>query len=178
MKINNIGKIKAIPDKAPVEKRDINTPKQDKNTPAAIYIKSKVEDKGHVYDKSEINKLKEASERSYSHLKQMIQDMITRQGKSINILDPKSTITIDETTRNEAKTLISEDGPLGIEAVSDDIVNFAKAISGGDKNKLSQLREAIDKGFKAAEKVLGRLPEISKQTYDKIMEKLDIWEED
>ena len=78
--------------------------------------------------------------------------------------------------RLEAHELIWPDGILGVEAVSQRIVDFAIAISGGDKSKLDILRKAIDDGFKAAEKILGELPEISKETYNRIMEKLDAWE--
>ena len=58
---------------------------------------------------------------------------------------------------------------------SDTIVYFAKAISGGNKSKLDKLIAAIDKGFSEAGKALGGLPEISMKTYDRIMEKLDVW---
>lgn len=171
MKIDSIGKIKNIPDNEIFKKQEASMPK-------STYSKLSSDDKGHIYDKTEIDNLKIASEKAYSHLKQIVEDLLTRQGKTINILNPKSVVNIDEVTRNQAKNLIDKDGPLGIEAVSDDIVNFAKAISGGNKDKLAELKVAIDKGYKAAEKILGKLPEISQKTYDKIMEKLDIWEKD
>ncbi|SHH37186.1 hypothetical protein SAMN02745221_02217, partial [Thermosyntropha lipolytica DSM 11003] len=44
--------------------------------------------------------------------------------------------------------------------------------------KIEMLRGAIIEGFKAAEAVLGGLPEISKKTYELVMQKLDAWMED
>lgn len=62
------------------------------------------------------------------------------------------------------------------EKVSDRIVEFAKAISGGDKSKIDTLRDAIEKGFAEAARVLGgELPEVSQKTYDLVMQKLDTW---
>jgi hypothetical protein len=75
-----------------------------------------------------------------------------------------------------AKEAISEDGEFGVKAVSNRLVDFAIAISGGDKSKLSELVAAIDEGFAAARKALGgELPEICRQTYDETMRKLNAW---
>lgn len=73
--------------------------------------------------------------------------------------------------------MIAEDGPLGVETTSGKIVDFAKALSGGDKGKLEELKGAIEKGFNEAKRILGgTLPEISQKTYDSIMDKLSAWE--
>ena len=86
-------------------------------------------------------------------------------------------IKINEETRLKAQKSIDEGGELSIENVSDRMVNFAKAISGGDKSKISILRDAIEKGFKEAEEAFGgELPEISYKTLERTMEKLDAWE--
>ena len=44
-----------------------------------------------------------------------------------------------------------------------------------DKSKADSLRAAIEQGFDEAEKILGELPEISKETYKLTMEKFDAW---
>lgn len=162
----------------PQEKVD-NKPKDTKGSKAedgAVYEKSKTEDKGHVYHKETIEALKRDSEKAYGYLKRIVEDMLRRQGHSLELLDPEAVVKVDETARLEAEELIGENGDLGVEAVSDRLVNFAKALSGGDKEKLGTLRKAIDQGFKEAEKILGKLPEISRKTYDRTMEKLDAWE--
>ncbi|NLY43403.1 MAG: hypothetical protein GX066_05440 [Clostridiaceae bacterium] len=123
-----------------------------------------------------IKRLKEESDRIYSHLKQMVAQLLEKQGMTFQ---EAITIEVDEETRLEAASLIGEGGPLSPEKVSDRIVEFAKAISGGDKEKLGILRSAIEEGFREAAKVLGgKLPEISIRTYELVMEKLDKWEQE
>lgn len=177
MKIeNNINTNSVIPSERPMQDKTEKTSKAQ-NSKAAVYEKSKPQEKGHVYDKVTIDQLKRDSEKAYATLRQIVQDLLRRQGKTLDILQPDDVVKVDETARIEARELIGSNGPLGVEAVSDRIVNFAKAISGGDKSKLDTLRNAIDQGFKEAEKILGKLPEISQKTYDRIMEKLDAWED-
>ena len=75
-----------------------------------------------------------------------------------------------------AYSAVSENGEYGVKAVSDRIVSFAIAISGGDKTKLTELKAAIIEGFEKAGQALGgNLPQICKYTYDEVMKKLDIW---
>lgn len=128
-------------------------------------------------DTETIQKLKEESQKTYQHLREMVRRLLEKQGftfKDLGTFDGE--IPIDEETRIEAQAAIGEGGPLSPESVSDRIVAFAKAISGGDKSKLDTLRGAIEKGFEEATQFLGgQLPEISKKTYNLIMEKLDGW---
>jgi hypothetical protein len=59
---------------------------------------------------------------------------------------------------------------------SDRIVTVAVALAGSDPAKLDPIKAGIDKGFDMAAQALGRsLPDISSQTYDAVMEKLDAW---
>lgn len=119
----------------------------------------------------QIEKIKAQAEQATSTLKSLVQKLILKQGKikdSLNI-----DYSIDST---DAAASISEDGEWGVKAVSDRIVDFAKAVSGGDKNKLNELTAAIDKGFKQAAKAWGsELPGICNQTYNEVMRKLEIW---
>ena len=64
----------------------------------------------------------------------------------------------------------------GVEQTSDRIVDFAKALSGGDPAKADTMLEAFKKGFKAATKSWGKeLPDISQRTYDAVLKKMDAW---
>lgn len=175
MKIDRTNVINSQQSKSELEDKKASPPTKEKMEAAAIYEKSKLEDNTHVYDKLSIEKLKKESENVYDQLKNMVEKMLKDQGKTFNLLRPGDSVKIDEATRAEAKLLIGDKGPLGIEAMSDKIVDFAKAISGGDKEKLNTLIGAIEKGFKEAQRILGTLPDISQKTYDKIMEKLEIW---
>ena len=173
MKIQKIHPTTSIvkPEKIVPEKKA-----KEKETPAAIYEKEDNKNIGHIYDKKTVDKLKKETERAYSSLRRIVEYLLIRQGKSIHQLKEGEEVEVDEQARLEVQDLIGPDGILGVEAVSQRIVDFAIALSGGDKSKLGALRKAIDEGFKAAEQVLGELPEISKETYNRIMEKLDAWE--
>ncbi|UNC91724.1 hypothetical protein [Candidatus Contubernalis alkaliaceticus] len=125
----------------------------------------------------DIARLKKKSEETYQTLRMIVSQLLERQGYTLEQLKGNSieSFEVDETARAEAAQLIADDGPLGPEAVSSRIVDFAIAISGGDTSKLDKLKGAIDKAFKLVEEQLGSLPEVSLRTYDMIMEKLDSW---
>ena len=179
MKIDGIKPIDII-DRTEKVKQEKNEVKKEKSKEesAAVYEKSKNRNIGHVYDKNAILRLKAESDKAYDSLRQIVEQLLKRQGKTLGILETKPAIEVDEQARLEAQELIGPDGELGVEKVSQRIVDFAIAASGGDKSKLEEIKTAIDKGFKEAEKALGGLPEISLQTYDRIMEKLDAWAEE
>lgn len=83
------------------------------------------------------------------------------------------------TNPEDAKKAISEGGAWSVDAVSSRIFDLATAIAGNDPEKLSQMRAAVEEGFKQAgatwNKVTGQdnMPEISKQTYNEIMSRFD-----
>lgn len=175
---NNVINIKRLQNKDNIKiKQTDPVPKTDKsdNVSGDIFEESKTKNKGIVYNKSTIDRLKAESHKAFDNLKKMINNMIQKQGISFDLSSSAYMINIDPATRAEASEMIGEDGPYGVEAMSNTIVDFAIAISGSDKSKLDTLTAAIDKGFDEAEKALGGLPEISRKTYDRIMEKLDIW---
>jgi hypothetical protein len=77
---------------------------------------------------------------------------------------------------NQAKEDVSEDGYFGVEATANRIVDFAKALSGGNPAKAEMLKEAFMTGFEQAEELWGdELPEISKQTKARTEELFDAW---
>jgi hypothetical protein len=175
----------------PADRRAQNRPEEAKATEDKqdAYIPSNPNEKKAGYGRpvqaehaQTIERLQQESNRIYGNLKEMVRQMLERQGlsfKDIQSMDAEAVgrIQVDEATRTEASAAIAEGGDLSPEAVSDRIVDYAKALSGEDKSKLNLLRKAIDDGFAAAEKAWGgELPEISRTTYDLIMEKLDAWE--
>ncbi len=125
-------------------------------------------------DQISIENLRKESEKAYETLRRIVMELIDNQGR----VDGQKKSANEESLRLEAAKLISDDGSLGAEAVSNRIVDFAIAISGGDKSKIDVLRGAIEEGFKQVKDILGDLPEVSQKTYDLVMEKLDKWEKD
>ncbi len=133
-----------------------------------------------------IEALKEQADASTENLRKLVEELILKQNKNYKIaaegdtsedLAAKLGITTEDV--EAAKQAISEDGEFGVKAVSDRLVNFAIAVSNGDKSKLSELTAAIDKGFAQAKDALGgELPDICQQTYDETMRKLNEWAKD
>lgn len=142
-----------------------------------------------------VAKLKADNDDRLSSLKSLVEQMFSKQGKTfawanssnMDILDNSSfwnairtgDFTVDEETAAQAQADIAEDGYWGVNQTSDRLVDFAKAITGNDSSKIEEMRGAIQKGFEAATKLWGgELPEISQQTYDATMKKLDDWAEE
>ncbi|HHT96823.1 MAG TPA: hypothetical protein GXZ90_02870 [Clostridiales bacterium] len=147
-----------------------------KEEPKDEYISQTIEKKNTYAkpDKAELSRIMEESNKAHENLRQLVKQMLEKQGLTFNDLADGEYIKIDEDTRIKAQEML--DGPMSAENVSDNIVNFAKAISGGDKSKAETLRGAIDKGFAEATKAFGgSLPEISTKTHELIMSKLDAW---
>jgi len=114
-------------------------------------------------------------------LRGLVINMLKEQGLSLNIPTGNTgpgmeEINLEEITPQEAEQLIAEDGYFGVEQTSDRIVEFAIGIAGGDPAKIDAIKAGIDKGFNEAKQAFGDwLPDISYNTYDKVMEKLDDW---
>ncbi len=111
-------------------------------------------------------------------LQELVSSMLKEQGVELTVPTGAGEINIDQIGQEEAQELVSEDGYFGVAQTSERIVDFAIAISGGDSSRLDAIKEGIDKGFQEAKEAFGGwLPEISFDTYDAVMEKLDAWAE-
>lgn len=81
---------------------------------------------------------------------------------------------LQDLTTQEAKDLISEEGFFGVSQTSERIADFVLAGAGDDVKKLQAGREGIIRGYEQAEKTWGgELPDISKETLQKALEKID-----
>lgn len=145
-------------------------------------------DSGVVYEKSStdrsaiIAQLKADAEQRTSQLRSLVENMMKQQGVQIGTSDSMwrflagGNFTVTAEAKAQAEAAIAEDGYYGVEQTSERIVDFAKALTGGDASKAEEMREAFIKGFKEATKSWGKeLPEISQKTYDAVMEKFDAW---
>ncbi len=82
----------------------------------------------------------------------------------------------DPETIQQAQADIAEDGYWGVNQTSDRLVSFAKALTGGNPDKIDDMIAAVQEGFKQATKAWGSdLPDISQKTLDATMEKLKQW---
>lgn len=109
---------------------------------------------------------------------QLLRDLVIKtfheQGVNLQISSGEQTVDLERLTPEEAQALVAEDGYFGVEQTSQRIVDFAIDAFGQDPAKLEQMKDAIEQGFREAQEAFGgALPDISQQTYDAIMEKLD-----
>lgn len=136
-------------------------------------------------DSETIAKLKADADARLSQLQGIVEQLITKQGKASDqvsiwsqfrqgILD--GSISVDAATAKQAQEDISDDGYWGVKQTSERILDFAKALTGGDASKVEEMRAAIEKGFSQAAKLWGdELPEISQKTHEAVMKGLDEW---
>ncbi|MCD7836577.1 MAG: hypothetical protein LUG83_08020 [Lachnospiraceae bacterium] len=136
--------------------------------------------KTYTPDTNLINKLKADADARTSQLQSLVQQIMGKQATAYgNATDIWSFLksgdyTVDAETKAQAQEDISEDGYWGVNQTSDRIIQFATALTGGDPDKIEEMREAFKKGYEQAEKKWGgELPEISQQTYDAVMQKFD-----
>lgn len=142
------------------------------------YSKSEVENKTkNVSENEELNRLIEENERKQEEFKKLIQSLIAEQGESYNVVLFDRKLNVSPEVVEKAKESISDGGEYSVDSVATNIINMAKALSGGDSSKINELKEGFLKGFKEAEKAWGgELPDICKKTYDEVLRRFDEWE--
>ncbi|MGN0331327.1 MAG: hypothetical protein ACI4D5_08795 [Kineothrix sp.] len=132
-----------------------------------------------------IAKLQADADARIAQFKTLIEQLITKQGKTLGQADSiwsflaSGDFTVDPEVKAQAQKDIAEDGYWGVAQTSDRILDFAKALTGGDPEKMEEMREAFKKGFTNATKTWGReLPDISQKTYSAVMEEFDKFAEE
>lgn len=158
---------------------------EDKNDKGVIYEASQKSDtaaaqKTYTQNTNLVNKLKADAEAHAQQLQNIVQQLMGKQGQTYNTANgiwsflAGGNFTVDAATQAQAQKDIAEDGYWGVEQTSDRIIDFATALTGGDPDKIEEMREAFKKGYKAAEDTWGgQLPDISQRTYDAVMQKFD-----
>lgn len=167
-----------------------------KEVAQASASKETSKDSGVVYERSSstvntsyvkqnsalIQQLKADSDSRVSQLKGIVEQMMTKQGAAIGKADDmwkflaSGNFTVSADVKAQAQKDIAEDGYWGVAQTSDRILDFAKALSGGDASKADELLAAFKKGYQQATGSWGKqLPDISKRTYDAVVDKFDKW---
>lgn len=171
------------------EKKESAASKNDTTKTDTSKVEIKNENSAAVYDKRDLSEddrkaitaqLKADQEKRQSQLTDLVHSMLNTQtttfGQANNIWQflAKGDYKVDAETQKKAQEAISEDGYWGVKQTSDRIVSFATALAGNDSKQLEKMRDAFLKGYEKAEKTWGgKLPEISKKTYDAVLEKFD-----
>ena len=165
---------KSVSEKAnPSVKQDVKEKEvsNKSNEPAAVYEKSAI-----------VEQMKLDVEQRTAQLQDLVRNMMyTQAGVSENgddiwkfLASGKYTVTPE--VKQAAQDSIGKDGYWGVEQTSERILSFAKALSGNDPQKADLMLDAFKKGYEKAMGAWGKeLPDISKQTYDAVLEKFDKW---
>lgn len=153
--------------------------KQDavKSEPAAVYEKSTVNTKAaySINKMSEndraalVQQLKAEQNNRQAQMTSLVQKMMTEQAGafsgSIWEFLASGDYTVDEAAKKQAEEAISENGYYGVKQTSERLFSFASALAGDDVDKMKEMQQAMEKGFKQATKAWGKeLPEICSDT--------------
>ncbi len=131
-------------------------------------------------DANMIARLKNDADNRKAQLMELVHKMMNGQtkayGKANNTWENlrNGNFDADPATISQAQADVAEDGYWGASQTSQRILDFASALTGGDPDKIEEMREAFQKGYKMAEETWGgSLPELSQQTYDAVMAGFD-----
>ena len=188
--VNNISSAISTTSKPTYEKKTedakVTEDKTKFSEEAAVYEKSKPAENPKKMSKADraslVAQMQADAEANKAQLLNIVRNEITRQGQAIGASDDiwhilaSGDFEASPEAIAQAKKDIAEDGYWGVEQTSDRIVEFAKALSGGDPAKADELFDAFVKGFKEATKAWGKeLPDISKRTYEAVEQKFNDW---
>ena len=113
---------------------------------------------------------------SYDLLRGLVVNIFKEQGLDSTIVTDVSEVDAGTLSPDKAQELIADDGYFGAEKTSDRIFNFAVGLAGGDPARVNVIREGVENGFQEALDAFGGwLPEISYDTYNTVMKKIDDW---
>lgn len=165
--------------------------KEQETTEQKVQEATATDSTGVIYEPSEaakkytpnmdlVAKLKADADAQTAQLRSLVEQLMLKQSTSYaNANDiwsflREGNFTVDPATKAQAQADIVEDGYWGVNQTSDRIIDFANALTGGDPDKIEDMREAFKKGYEQAQKTWGgELPDISKRTYEAVMEKFD-----
>ena len=141
--------------------------------------------KTYTPDTNLIARLKADAADRTAQLESLVQKLMSQQGNAYGEANDMwqflagGNYTVTEAVKAQAQKDIAEDGYWGVTQTSDRVMDMAKALTGGDPEKIEEMRNAFEKGYKEATKAWGKdLPSISSQTYDAVMSKFDKWAEE
>lgn len=133
-----------------------------------------------------VNKLKADADARVNELKSIVEKLITGQGEAFATANDIWSLfangdfsNVSEAAKAQAQEDISENGYWGVKETSARIVDFAKALTGGDPSKIDKMVDAFKKGFDEATAAWGKeLPSISSETYDAVMKGFEDWKKE
>lgn len=128
--------------------------------------------------KTDLDAALEEAKKQVEQFMRMLGQAVEEQGLEWNkVVSGEQKLTVDPATREAAQKAIGPDGEFGVAKTAGRILDFAKAVIGGDPKKLATIRAAVEKGFGEAEQAFGgKLPDISYETMNAVRAEFDRWE--
>ena len=161
----------------------------DKENVAAVFEKSgetKADSikKTYTPNTTLVSQLKADADMRNQQLQDIVSKLITGQGSSYSTATGKlweifgngDYSTVSEAAIAQAKEDVAEGGYYSVDVTAGRIIDFAKALTGGDPDKIDSMLDAFKRGYKEATGAGGHeLPEISSRTYDAVLEGFENW---
>ena len=179
---------------AAVSTKAVSTKDTDTDTTedvAAVYEKSTDSEdttstkKTYTQNTAVVNQLKADAEARNQQMQAIVEQMLTGQGKSYALASEDEIwkmfadgdfSNVSEAAIAQAKEDIADGGYYSVEETASRILDFAKALTGGDPDQIDSMLEAFKQGYSEATKSWGQdLPEISSKTYDAVLEGFESW---
>lgn len=154
-----------------------------------------------IYTKERIDALQQVQlleSQRVEKFNQFVESVLQNQNTSNALADAQNSVSIYMPNQNgdislvslnpslddiqKAKDAVSDGGEYSVDKVATRIMDMASALSGfltgkSDEEKISILRESVEKGFKAVTDLYGdKTPQITKDTYDEVMNRFDDWQ--
>lgn len=163
----------------PIEKINNNPSTKSQNLEGKVAQKDQVDISyssesvsTYQYDMS----LEKTAGDGFDLLRGLVLNIFKEQGLEYKIETGAGVVDLETITPEEAQELVADDGYFGVENTAERIFNFAVGIAGGDITRIDAIKEGVNNGFQEAlEAFGGELPEISYETYDAVINKLDEW---
>ncbi|MEG1894925.1 MAG: hypothetical protein RR162_01700 [Oscillospiraceae bacterium] len=132
----------------------------------------------------QVREIKAQTMQSYSNMvTQMFNGQVDAADKSsksfmANLKSILASSTSGKTEGAAPSSSFDDDPVWGVDAMATKLMDMAMSLSGGDPAKFDTLRDAVEKGFKAAGADLGgKLPSVSQNTYKEVMKRFDYLKE-
>lgn len=120
--------------------------------------------------------MKTENEPQLDLLRSLVIKTFEEQGLATKLSMGETSVDIESLSPQQAQELVAEDGFFGVEKTSERIFQGAISIAGGDPSRLDAIMQGVEEGFAEAEKAFGgTLPDISYETREAVMEKLNDW---
>ncbi len=132
-----------------------------------------------------VAQLKADLQSQVDNLQSIVSKLITGQGDAYGkandiwkFLADGNFENVDEAAKAKAAEDIAEGGYWSVDKTAERILDFAKALVGEDasEDQIKAMSDAFEEGFRQATQAWGKdLPDISNQTYDKVMSGFNDW---